>query len=140
MTDLDWNLVRFRLAATDGWRAVVTRTDSGLEVVHGAQDAERIAPFDGVTAVWSASPSTLLALHRRFGAANVEVRAVRIEPGERPAPVDVSLAAIGRTRIASAAGESEAESVVVVANGRRSEALIRADLPLRAEGWFELIA
>src|SRR6266496_3990850 len=133
VTDLDWNLVRFRLAVPDGWRAVVTRTDSGLEVVHGQQDAERVDPFDGVTAVWSASPATLLALHRRFGGASGEVGAVRIQPGERPMPVDVSLVAMGRTQVATDGGENQAERVLVVANGRRFDALIRADLPFKAE-------
>jgi hypothetical protein len=140
VTDLDWNLVRFRLAATDGWRAVVTRTDSGLEVVHGTQDAERVDPFDDVTAVWSASPATLLVIHRRFGGGKGGLRAVRIERGERPAPVDVSLAAAGGSRVATVGGEGEAERVRVIVDGQEFDALIRADLPLRAEGWFELIA
>ena len=141
VTDLEWHLVRFRLAAADRWRAVATRADAGVEVLHGPPNDERIDRFDGAVAVWSSSPSTLLVLHRLVGLGGGTLQTVRLEHGMPPKREQVTLTNTGgSTSVATPGGRAEAAKVQVVEDGRHLEALIRADLPLAAEGWFELIA
>jgi hypothetical protein len=140
VTDLEWNLVRFRLVAADGWRAVATRSDSGVEVLHGTQEDEQLDRFDEAVAVWSSSPSTLLVLDRRFGPNGGTAQAVTIEPGAPPTLQHVALSIMASTHVATPGGDAEAQRVGIVVDGRRREALIRSDLPLAAEGWFDLIA
>jgi hypothetical protein len=132
VADLEWNLVRFRVSAADGWRAVATRMDGGVEVVHGEANAERIDRFDDAVAAWSSSPSALIVLLRRLGVGG-ETPAVRIEPGAPPAPVQVSLTA------GSVAGTEEVHRFLVTVGGQRFEVQVRDGLPVAAEGWFELI-
>jgi hypothetical protein len=140
VTDLEWNLVRFRLAAADGWRAVATRGDRGVEVLHGTPEDERLDRFDEAVAVWSSSPSTLLVLHRLVGPVGGKAETVRIEPGLAPERLAVALSAMGSTSVATPGGGAEALRVRVVEDGQGREALIRSDLPLAAEGWFDLIS
>jgi hypothetical protein len=140
VTDLEWNLVRFRLAAADGWRAVATRGDPGVEVLHGTPEDERLDRFEEAVAVWSSSPSTLLVLHRLVGPVGGTVQTVRIEPGLAPDRLGVALSIKGSTSVATPGGGAEALRVRVMEDGRGREALVRSDLPLAAEGWFDLIA
>jgi hypothetical protein len=140
VADLEWRLVRFRLAAADGWRAVATRTDSGVEVVHGTPNEEGIDRFDEGVAVWSSSPSTLLVLDRQIGRKGATAQVVRIEPGVPPRLQGVALSVRGSRAVPTPGGGAEAQRVQVAEDGRLREALIRSDLPLAAEGWFELIA
>jgi hypothetical protein len=140
VTDLEWNLVRFRLAAADGWRAVATRGDPGVEVLHGTPEDERLDRFDEAVAVWSSSPSTLLALHRLVGPTGGRAETVRIEPGLAPQGVQVALSVQGTTSVATLGGGAEALRVRVVEDGKEREALVRSDLPLAVDGWFDLIA
>jgi hypothetical protein len=140
VTDLEWNLVRFRLAAANGWRAVATRGDPGVEVLHGTPNEERVDRFDEAVAVWSSSPSTLLVLHRLVGRVGGTAEAVRIEPGLAPVRLQVAMSIVGATSVATPGGSAEAQRVHVVEDGRGREALVRSDLPLAAQGWFDLIA
>jgi hypothetical protein len=139
VADLEWNLVRFRMAVADGWRAVATRLDGGVEVVHGQADAQRVERFDDAVAVWSSSPSSLLVLHRLAGVEG-SIPAVTFDPGANPEPVRVSLRAVGATTASTRGGGSEVQRIRVTVNGRQFESWVRRDLPLRAEGQFELIA
>jgi hypothetical protein len=134
VTDLDWNVVRFRLATADGWRVTATPADGGIEVVHGPPDEERLDHFEGATAVWSASPWSLLVARRRLGSSSGPFRAVLLDPGVTPQVVQFSL-----TAGAARPGDG-AERFDVSVNDRHTEALIGRDLPLAAEGWFELIS
>ena len=140
VTDLEWNLIRFRLAAADGWQAIATPDGSGVQVVHGSPSDERLDRYEGAAAVWSTSPSTLLVLHRMLGRDGGPIGVVQLERGFPPKLRQVALALEGETSVPTVGGRAEAERFAVVVDGRRREALIRADLPLSAEGWFELIA
>lgn len=141
VVDINWNLVRFRTTTEDGTEAIASPSSRGLEVwTRGVgQDRTEVAPE--ASAVWSASPSSLLVLERlaRTHRRSV-VSAVWLEPPFRPQRVTVRLERLGSRRIRSAGRESVAEEIDVVVDGRTIPALIRSDLPLSAEGWFELVA
>jgi hypothetical protein len=135
VTGLRSELVRFRLVAADGWRAVAMPADGGVEIAYGPPEDERVARVEEAVAVWSFSPSSLLVLHRLLGPGGGAVRGVRIEPSHEPAAAQLSLTSLGTSTDAG----GEAERIRVIADGRELEARVRADLPLAADGWFELL-
>jgi hypothetical protein len=140
VTDLEWNLVRFRLATVDGWVALATPAAGGVEVVHGSPNQEAVHAFDEGSVVWSSSPSSLLVLHRLLGPQGGRAKGLVIEPHATPVVVELSLATIERTSVPTPPGVSNAERIRVTAGGREFEALVRPDLPLSVGGWFDLIA
>jgi hypothetical protein len=140
VTDLEWHLVRFRLATVEGWVAVATAAAGAVEVVHGSPNQEAVDVFDEGSVVWSSSPSSLLVLHRLLGPQGGTVKGLVIEPHATPVAVDLSLAIIERTSVPTASGANVAERIRVTAGGRELEALVRPDLPLSVGRWFELIA
>lgn len=66
------------------------------------------------------------------------VPAVRLEPPFEPRRV-VVLTPVGSHRVPTTDGTSAAREVEVAVDGRRTRALLRSDLPLQADGWFELV-
>jgi hypothetical protein len=64
---------------------------------------------------------------------------VRIKPPDEPEAVTVRLDRRGSQAIPTPAGDATAERVDVIVDGRRTKTLIRPDLPVSAEGWFELL-
>jgi hypothetical protein len=139
VVDADWNLVRFRSRWSDGTEAVATPTPGGVEVWIGGPGGERTELVAGVGSVWSASPSSLLVVDRRHGhSLPAEEAAVRLEPPFEPGPVVVRLTPVRSRRVRTASGFSEVREVEVAVDGRPTRALLRSDLPLRADGWFEL--
>ena len=105
----------------------------------GSPGEERTEEMAGVSAVWSLSPCSLLVVDRRLRASGQdELAAVRIKPSDEPEAVTVRLDRRGPQGITTPGGAT-AERVDVIVDGRRTKALIRPDLPLSAEGWFELL-
>ncbi len=140
VVDVDWNLVRFRWRESDGAEVVATPTGGGVEVWITEPGGERKELVAGVGAVWSASPSSLLVVDRLLGTSRPgELQAVRLEPPFEPRPVVVRVAPVGSPRVSPTSGTSAAREVEVGVDGRRTRALLRSDLPLRADGWFELV-
>jgi hypothetical protein len=140
IVDAGWDLVRFRATYGDGIEAVVVPVPFGLEVSVGQPGEERTEEIAGASAVWSLSPCSLLVVDRRLRASGQdELAAVRIKPSEEPEAVTVRLDRRGSQAIPTPAGGAPAERVDVIVNGWHTKALIRPDLPLSAEGWFELL-
>jgi hypothetical protein len=63
---------------------------------------------------------------------------VRLEPPFDPQPVLVRVTGVGLRQVSTTNGDSEAREVDVAVDGRRVRALLRSDLPLQADGWFDL--
>lgn len=63
---------------------------------------------------------------------------MRFKPSYEP-EVTVRLDRRGSQGITTPAGGATAERVDVIVDGWCTKALIRPDLPLSAEGWFELL-
>jgi len=140
VVDVDWNLVRFRWRESDGADVVATPTGGGVEVWIKEPGGERKELVAGVGAVWSASPSSLLVVDRLLGTSRpAEVQAVRLEPPFEPRPIVVRVTLVGSRRVSPTSGASSAQEVEVAVDGRRTRAVLRSDLPLRADGWFELV-
>ncbi|HEY3210450.1 MAG TPA: hypothetical protein VGL18_11780 [Actinomycetota bacterium] len=140
VVDVDWNLVRFRWRASDGAEVLATPTGGGVEVWIGQPGGERKELVADVRAAWSASPSSLLVVDRLLRSSKLgEVTAVRLEPPFEPGPVVVRVSPMGSGRVSTASGTSAAREVEVAVDGRRNRVLFREDLPLRADGWFELV-
>jgi hypothetical protein len=141
VVDGDWNLVRFRWRESDGAEVVATPTGGGVEVWIKEPGGEWKELVAGVGAVWSASPSSLLVVDRLLGTSKPgEVPAVRLEPPFEPRPIVVRVTPVDSRRVSTTSGTSAAAREVEVAvNGRRTRAVLRSDLPLRADGWFELV-
>jgi hypothetical protein len=136
VVDLDWNLVRFRWRVADRSDMVAVPAGDGIEV----WIRDRKERFGGVAAVWSPSPSSLIVvdrLIRNSGAA--EVRAVRFEPHSSPVPVVVRVTPVGFVEVPATSDPSDAAEVEVEVDGRRMAAVLRTDLPIKANGWFELM-
>ncbi len=140
IVDAEWDLVRFRAIYGDGLETVAVPVSGGLEVSVGQPGEERTEEIAGVSAVWSASPCSLLVVDRRLRASGQdELTAVRLKPPHKPEAVTVRLDRRGSQGITTLAGGATAERVEVIVDGWRTKALIRPDLPLSAEGWFELL-
>jgi len=137
VTDLEWNLVRFRLAAADGWRAVATRGDPGVEVLHGPPSDERLDRFHHATVVWSMSPWSLLVAQRGLGLGGGTIAGVSIQIGRPPSGVALSLSDPEQASAGAPVGISRRIEVTV--DGEAFEAWIRGEIPVAAEGWFALI-
>ena len=140
VVDVDWNLIRFRWRESDGVEMTAIRTGGGVEVSIEEPGRQRTEFVAGVAAVWSASPSSLLVVDRLLGMGKLaEVQAVRLGPGLEPLPVVVRVTPVRSRPVATSNGTSQAREVEVAVNGRSTRALLRSDLPLRADGWFELV-
>ncbi len=140
VVDVDWNFVRFRWRESDGAEVVAIPSGGGVEVWIGEPGGERKEFVAGVGAVWSASPSCLLVVDRLLGTSKLgEVPAVRLEPPFEPRRVVVRVTPVGSHRVPTTDGTSAAREVEVAVDGRRTRALLRSDLPLQADGWFELV-
>jgi hypothetical protein len=93
-----------------------------------------------VDSVWSASPSSLLVLDRLLLATGRgEASAVRLEPPFEARAVVVRLVPKATRQVATPGGSSEAREISIEIGEKRSAGLLRVDLPLTAEGWFELV-
>ena len=138
---LDWTLVRFRMAGADGSEIVARPGSGGLEVEVAGPDGRRSLSVPGATEVWSPSPVSLLVAHRRLaGSGPNEFSAARIELPSEIQRVDVRIEGAGRARVRTPGEHATAERIKVIVGGRAFDALVRPDLPLRADGWFELEA
>jgi hypothetical protein len=139
VVDADWNLVRFRWRDMNGVQVIATPGDRGVEVWIEGAGADRNEFVAGVGTVWSTSPSCLLVVDRMLRTSQMEeVRAVRLEPPFDPQPVLVRVTGVGLRQVSTTNGDSEAREVDVAVDGRRVRALLRSDLPLQADGWFDL--
>jgi hypothetical protein len=140
VVDIDWKLVRFRWSEVGGAEVVATAMNGDVEVsIEGAGERRREI-VAGVAAVWSASPSSLLVVDRLLGASRLaEVPTVLLEPPFEPRAVVVRVTPAGSRSLSTANGASMARAVEVAVAGRRIRALLRSDLPLEADGWFELV-
>jgi len=138
---LDWTLVRFRMAGADGSEIVARPGSGGLDVEVAGPDGARSMSVPGATEVWSPSPVSLLVAHRRLAGFGIDAfPAARIELPSEIQRVDIRIEAAGRGRVRTPGRNATAERLRVTEGGRAFEALVRPDLPLRAEGWFELEA
>lgn len=138
VVDAEWNLVRFRWSEQDGSEVVAVPSSGGLEVTVAGPAGERAAMVSNVRAVWSASPSSLLVVDRLVSTMT-ELRAVLLVSPFEPRAVAVRVTPTATSQVPTPSGRSEAREVVVEVDGVASRALLRADLPLRVDGWFELL-
>jgi hypothetical protein len=140
VVDVDWNLVRFRWSEPDGGDVVAIPTNGGLEVWAEEPGGERKEFVAGAVAVWSASPSCLLVVDRLLGTSKLaEVPVARLDLPFEPRAVVVRVHPVGSQRVFATNGASGAREVEIEMSGRRTHALLRSDLPLQADGWFELV-
>jgi hypothetical protein len=124
VTDLEWRLVRFRLLSP-GRELVVERSPSGLHAI----GPDQVTEFEGVDLVWSPSPWSLHVLGWYLRVRGEDAAdAVRVKPEERAERVR-----------AEVRREGDRVRGVFAVNGLTTEAVFGTDLPLRAEGWFELV-
>jgi hypothetical protein len=134
VVDLEWSLVRFRLAVPGSAQTIVVPSEEGLVVLAG--DRELSVP--GARAVWSRSPSSLLVVDRRLNVLGAHaLPVVRVPEGSQTV---VALRSLGEVRVQPGQGEGSVRRFEVQAGEERSTALIRSDVPLSLEGAFELIA
>jgi hypothetical protein len=139
VVDLDWNLVRFRWLESEGAEVVAVPLPGGVEVRIAEPGGERQEIVAGAEAVWSASPSSLLFVDRLLESSKrSSVHAVRLEPPFEPRSIEVRLTPVGSRRVSTPNGPSDVREVQVAVDGRPTRALLRSDLPLRADGWFDL--
>ncbi|MGH2649891.1 MAG: hypothetical protein ACRDHS_09070 [Actinomycetota bacterium] len=68
-----------------------------------------------------------------------ELTAGSLKPPYEAKPLTIRLERRGFHRISTPVGETTAERVDLIVKGRRTTALIRSDLPLSAEEWFQLM-
>jgi hypothetical protein len=139
VVDAEWNLVRFRWSEPDGQEVVAVPSSRGVEVSITEPLGERGVVVPGAEAVWSSSPSSLLVIDRRMAGSAALARAALLIPPFEPRAVAVLLTESGGRRVATPSDESDVREVIVEVDGERRDALLRADLPLRAGGWFELL-
>jgi len=140
IVDAQWDLVRFRAIYGGGLETVAVPVPGGFKVSFGHPGEERTVEIAGVSAVWSLSPCSLLVVDRRLRASEQdELGAVRLTPPHQPEAVTVRLDRLGSQQGITAPARATAEWVDVIVDRWRTKALIRPDLPLSAEGWFELL-
>jgi hypothetical protein len=124
VTDLDWRLVRFRMLSP-ARELVVERSPHGVHVI----GPDGVTEFDGVDVVWSPSPWSLHVLERYLeGRGSDGADAVRVG----------SKGQAERVRLGLRRGAGP-DSAWVAVDDSTTEALFGTDLPLRGEGWFELL-
>jgi hypothetical protein len=138
VVDADWNLVRFRWSESDGQEVVAVPSPGGVQVSVAGPAGELSVVVPEVQAVWSTSPSSLLVMDRLM-ATGAEPRTVLLVPPFEPRAVAIRLTQASSRRVPTSSGQSEVREVMLEVEGARSEALLRADLPLNADGWFELV-
>ena len=140
VVDAQWDLVRFRAMLAEGDQVVAVPQRGGLNVIVSGLGAEAAETIPGATAVWSSSPCSLLLANRRLrSTGESSFKAVSLAPPFHREVVQVRLEARGAKRVNTPRGASVAEDVDLLLDDRRVNTLIRSDLPLFAEGWFELI-
>ncbi len=138
---LDWTLVRFRMAGADGSEIVARPSAGGLDIEVAGPDGGRSLAVPGATEVWSPSPVSLLVAHRRLaGSDRIEFAAARIALPSEIQLVDIRIEAAGQARVRTPGRHAATERIRVTVGGRAFDALVRPDLPLRADGRFELEA
>jgi hypothetical protein len=141
VVDREWNLVRYRTSSDEGIEVVAVAGPAGMEVRIRAPQGEESQTVPGAAAVWSSSPATLLVAERRLALGPERaLTAARLDPPRRIEPIEVRLEPAAGEKVRTQSGELMVTRVRVVAGDRQTFALLRADLPLRADGWFELIA
>jgi hypothetical protein len=123
VTDLDWRLIRLRLLGPEG-EIVAERSPNGIHVV-SAHAVEEVA---GVDLTWSPSPWSVKVLREYLKGDQGPVDAARVRLG---GPAE-------RIRVELRHGD-RGDSGVLIVDGSSSEAAFAADMPVRADGWFELI-
>jgi hypothetical protein len=140
VVDSIWDVVRYRERHADGRELVVVPSSDGVQVARGLPGEIVEARVDGAEVVWSRSPCSLLVAERKARVTGTtELRGVRVEmPGE-PRPVTISFALGESVSPGTAAGAEGAEELEVTVDGQRTRAMLRQDLPVFAEGWFELV-
>ena len=140
VVDSGWRLVRFRWTEVGGAEVVAIRRDGGVEAWIDGPGGGRREWVPSADSVWSASPSSLLVLDRLLQATGrTGASAVRLEPPFEPRGVLVRLVPKATRQVATPGGSSEAREMSIEVGDDRSTGLLRADLPLTAEGWFELV-
>jgi hypothetical protein len=140
VVDTRWNLVRYQLLNRSGTRILATPANGGIEVTNGGLGEERTETMAGASAVWSSSPCSLLIVDRLLRASGrSDVTALRIGAPPQPELITVGLERRGPRRAVTPAGNGEADLVVVTLDGERFEALILPELPVFADGWFDLL-
>ena len=141
VVDTDWGLIRYRERDTDGGEVVVVREPEGMHVSWSDVRGESSVSVPQAEIVWSRSPCSLLVAERRARAVGVSaLNAIRIRNPVDPTPLLISLDRMGDEPAPAGSGSSPVEKVKISENGRTITALIRQDLPLSAEGWFDLVA
>jgi hypothetical protein len=140
VVDAQWNLVRYQLLNRNGTRILATPTRGGIEVTNGGLGEERTETMVGASVVWSSSPCSLLVVDRLLRTSGrADVTAVRIVGPQQPELVTVGLERPGPRPAVTPAGNGDAEPVVVTLDGERFEAMLLPDLPVFADGWFDLL-
>lgn len=139
VVDLGWDLVRFRWSGSDGAEVVaIPRGGGGMEVWASGPGGGRTELVAGASTVWAASPSSLLVVDRLLSGSG-EVTAVMLRPPSDPRPVVVRLDPVAAREVRAPSGPLSIREVEVTVDGQTARALLRSDLPLRADGWFELV-
>jgi hypothetical protein len=133
VVDNSWNLVRLRLAAPiEEIEVVATPGEGGIHVVSSGPEWEREATVPTASVAWSPSPSALLVADRlsRTTGGGEMVGAV-VDPVLTPHGVSIAF---------GARGSSGGEEITLLLGGEAMRCRIGPDMPLWAEGWFELLA
>ena len=124
LTDLDWRVVRFRMLNPEG-ELLVERSPNGVHAI----GPDGVSEFDGVDVVWSPSPWSLHALSKYLEERGGDAaEAVRVGVEGRAERVQIELRR-----------EARGDRGAVAVDGQATEVAFGTDLPLQAEGWFQLI-
>jgi hypothetical protein len=139
VVDLGWNLVRFRWNGSDGAEVVaIPRGEDGVEVWVSGPGGGQTELVAGASAVWTASPSSLLVVDRLLRGSGM-VSAAMLRPPVEPQLVAVRLDPVATREVHTPSGASSVREVDLTVDGQRARALLRSDLPLEVDGWFELV-
>ncbi len=135
VVDTEWRLVRYRERHSDHGEVVVVPGANGLEATWVGTPIETTAGVPEAEVVWSSSPCSLLVAERRARVLGLTaMRGIRIDVPADAAQVSISLDRVGY----EAAHGRSVEKVQVRVDGRSISALLGEDLPVSAEGWFDL--
>jgi hypothetical protein len=139
VVDLGWNLVRFRWSGPDGAEVVaIPRGDTAVEVWVSGPGGERRELVAGAFGVWAASPSSLLVVDRLLSGSG-EISAVMLRPPFEPRLAVMRLDPVATAEVSTPSGLSSVREVRLTVDGESVRTLLRFDLPLLADGWFELV-